>query len=479
MPDRKSFVLFQGLILPVGAILSAFMVLGNYGRLLGDDYCSIYIGGRLGLFRSVWYWYINWHGGFSASVMDWFLSATGAQFLRYDVFLFLFAWLIILFFVFKKVLSIVTTAKIIFLVPLVFASLQIVVILLMSPDLSQSLFWWGGVRAYLSPLIWNALYVLLFLEFIRWTPDRIHFIIWCSVSFLLSFISGGFSEVFTPVQVVAFVGASFISWWMGGFKFKDRVFAFLVAGLVGACLSLIVMVLAPGNANRQEYFSASPGVIDILTIGIKGYFDFLRSVFAAPALAAGLICLTLGAFWAGMNFIQTNHVASSQNLQWAFAAFGAGFILVFGCFLPSAYGISDVPPPRTLIIPSYFLATGFLAFGFLTGRFFSSRSINSSAFSMTLVILCWLMILPSSAHLFKYIADVREEHVSFAEKWDRMDSQVKTASEAGESQVLIPSMANWAGVEFPNDNPKYWPNICYSKYYGINVLSFPLDSSQE
>ena len=46
MPDRKSFVLFQGLILPVGAILSAFMVLGNYGRLLGDDYCSIYIGWR-------------------------------------------------------------------------------------------------------------------------------------------------------------------------------------------------------------------------------------------------------------------------------------------------------------------------------------------------------------------------------------------------------------------------------------------------
>ena len=34
-------------------------------------------------------------------------------------------------------------------------------------------------------------------------------------------------------------------------------------------------------------------------------------------------------------------------------------------------------------------------------------------------------------------------------------------------------MANWAGVEFSNDNPKYWPNICYSKYYGINVLSFP------
>ena len=224
--------------------------------------------------------------------------------------------------------------------------------------------------------------------------------------------------MFTPVQVVAFVRASFISWWMGGFRIKVD-FCIPCCWLGGACLSLIVMVLAPGNANRQEYFSASPGVIDILTIGIKGYFDFLRSVFAAPALAAGLICLTLGAFWAGMNFIQTNHVASSQNLQWAFAAFRAGFILVFGCFLPSAYGISDVRPPRTLIIPSYFLATGFLAFGFLTGRiFFLHVSINSSAFSMTLVILCWLMVNFPHPHIYlrSFRRCSRRERVSFCRK---------------------------------------------------------------
>jgi hypothetical protein len=54
-----------------------------------------------------------------------------------------------------------------------------------------------------------------------------------------------------------------------------------------------------------------------------------------------------------------------------------------------------------------------------------------------------------------------------------MDAQITRAKAAGEQQVIIPIMTNWAGLDNPNDNPKFWLNYCYSKYYGINVLTPP------
>ena len=41
----------------------------------------------------------------------------------------------------------------------------------------------------------------------------------------------------------------------------------------------------------------------------------------------------------------------------------------------------------------------------------------------------------------------------------------------GADQILIEPMDNWAGLNEPNDNPKFWVNVCYRQYYGIEVLA--------
>jgi hypothetical protein len=67
----------------------------------------------------------------------------------------------------------------------------------------------------------------------------------------------------------------------------------------------------------------------------------------------------------------------------------------------------------------------------------------------------------------------RQKYLDYAVLWDRMNAQVIQAKTAGKTSVMIPTMANWAGLDSPNDNPKFWLNFCYSKYYDINVLAPP------
>jgi len=473
--NRLEYLLIRGLILPVSAMIAAYIILGGYNRLLADDYCSLYFAERLGLLRSIWYWYLNWHGGFSASAFDWLLSVVGPYSLRYSVFFFLSVWLCILFLLFRRIFSVVFDEDKRSFTDVLLSLLLISVVLLISPDLSQSLFWWGGVRAYLFPLILFTLYILLFLKFFQSNPTSTGFIGWCLVSFALSFVNGGFSEVFTPVQVVIFICITFLGWWVGKFEFRNRVFQFLLAGAAGSCLALIVMVLAPGNANRQEYFSATPGLFDIFAISIKGYSSFLWSVMSTPALLSGILCLTVAAFYVGTGFTPTPKAGDHKDLQWACIALGIGCILAFGCFIPPAYGISDVAPARTLIIPSFFFVAGVFAFGLFLGRYTSIGFLKDKRLSVVLVALCWVTILLPFKSVYTYFVVAHKEHVSFAEKWDRVDSQIRLSIKNEDQDIHIPSMKNWAGLEYPNDNPKYWPNVCFSIYYKINVLAPPLE----
>ena len=93
--------------------------------------------------------------------------------------------------------------------------------------------------------------------------------------------------------------------------------------------------------------------------------------------------------------------------------------------------------------------------------------------SSLLVIACGLIIF-SSNEAFQELNSMRVDHISFAQQWDQVDLKIRNAQTAGLQEVSIPSMRNWADVPYPNDNPRYWPNICYSKFYDININAPPL-----
>src|ERR1051325_2197920 len=272
---RWDIIAIVGLLLPPSIVIGLYMYSGSFNRMLGDDYCAIHIGRRLGLLRSVWYWYRSWHGGFSASMADWLLSFLGPKALPFQTIIFLSAWIVFATIAANNVLHFRGYSYSNLFVALLLAIFLVSTTLSISPDLPQSLFWWGGARGYLTPPILFMLYLALYFFFLTLPLTDAKKILGLIISFGLAFFIGGFSETFTPVMVVLFAALVGIHLLARSFSAKDPSLLFLIVGFLGALLALFVMVLAPGNTIRQAFFPASPDILTVLRISFTGYLAFL------------------------------------------------------------------------------------------------------------------------------------------------------------------------------------------------------------
>lgn len=468
MFDRLNRLINRVMYIPILAVICAYIYLGTFNRLLADDYCVVYYGERLGLFRSIWYWYITWHGAYSASTLDWVLSAMGKDILPWTTLFYLGALISTSSGVVNLAAFRTRTLYFSVEVSLLLGMLLAFMILVAAPSIPQSLIWWSGARGYFAPLVGIMLYFLIYFHFSarEWLSRQKTF--WYFISFMVVFLSGGFAEVYTPVQFILFWGIVVWGWRWSKIPKKDLYF--LCAGAVGASISLVVMVLAPGNALRQEFFPINPDILTIVEISIRSYLGFLWStLFTGPSATAVWGGLLLSGWLGAVNKdLIRKHILSPFI---ALVILVVGVVLAFGSFIPSVYGTAEPPPPRTLIVSIFFLFCGILAFGFLIGGWLGNTGQKGYTVIKVMIILAVPLVIYSSITELSVVLSIRDTYVAFAEKWDAVDMQIKDAVNAGQAEVVIPPMINWANLEYPTDNRRYWPNKCYTRYYGIQILS--------
>ena len=145
--------------------------------------------------------------------------------------------------------------------------------------------------------------------------------------------------------------------------------------------------------------------------------------------------------------------------------------------LPSAYALAEMPAARTYIVPTYFLVFGILYSGLLLGESVSHARLLSSPYGQPiLMMVITVVLLFSTITNGKALYDDRERYIKFAQLWDQTDSFIiPQAKLNGDRSVMIPAMDNWAGIERPTPSKKYWPNVCYSLYYRIQIYGPPYD----
>ncbi len=234
--------------------------LGSFSRFLGDDYCSAFWANRFGVIRATWYWYITWSGRYSASALDSIFGILGPKIVPFVTPSVIVIWLI----------TIGLTVNII--IPLrknkvfstsLLATGVLFLTLNFTPTVQQSLYWGQGMRSVVPPLILGTAYSGIF--FALKNTKRISRktqALWYLLSFLLAFGTGGFSETYCAVQLVAF-GFSFVVLTIYyHHPIKSFESSFLIFGLLGAVLSFIVVILAPGNVFRAAYYPPPPYFLD-------------------------------------------------------------------------------------------------------------------------------------------------------------------------------------------------------------------------
>ncbi len=450
--------------------LAGLAYLGGYTRFMADDYCSAYYAVRFGLLRSIWYWYINWSGRYTAFAFDWLIltKALGPYGAHLVPPIAIATWLIATSAAVYISLKAIAPRSAIMCVAIAISASYVLAVIVLSPDIAQSYFWLNGMRSYSLPLVVMSIYAFLFV----WLVPRLKSVgairLTCVIAFGMTFANGGFSETMAALQPVMLIFITGLQWLSNDRK-TDAAFKILAAATLGALLSMIIVALAPGNVLRKAQLPPSPGLIKWMEISIGAYLSFLQDILISPQKITALLGAILVSAWAG-----TDYKNQFRLRLWTVPAqIVGGLILSFICVPPAVYGYAAPPPPRTLSIAAFALVAFWMVASFLIGSLLARTSRSSVRMVVILIILATVLIGVSSVLTMIYVNQNRGDYIAFAQKWDAVDAQILRARAAHQPSVNIPAMGNWAALDRPNDHPKFWATACYSEYYRIQVYGPP------
>lgn len=453
-------------LIPLIAVLFLHANLGSYTRFIADDFCAAHLGQRLGLLRYIWFWYRTWGGQFAALTADMVLAWSGTRGLWYVVGAALAIWSFGFVTLIYKLLPSSQAQRERFLTALTLGVTIVFTILLLTPYVPQAFYLFSAFRTHTLPLILFTVYVLGYVYFRSMPATRQMHWFFHGMSFLFALFNAGFSKSFTVLLILFFPLLAALEW--GWFKTERRNqhVRFLLAGLAGALLAMLIMFLAPGNANRQQAFHQPSGLLEILSISISGYLAFLRQFFLAPEKICGLLGALLLFFTAGA---VTPVKRKPQSVE-IIALFALGLLFPFASFPPAAYGMGDFLPERAQTIPIFFLLILILPASFLSGN---RWAVSSRAFPAA--VLAAVLLISSASVNIQQLIESRHIFIEYAERMDKVEQQVLAAKQNGATVFYVPRLGNWARTFDPTDNPKFFTTACISMYYDIQILGPSID----
>ena len=446
------------------APLALHAYLGSFSRFLGDDYCSAFWASRFGVMRATWYWYITWSGRYSASALDSIFGILGPKFVPFVTPSVIAIWLISIGLSVNKIIPFRKNKVII---TSLFATGVLFLTLNFTPNIQQSLYWGQGMRSVVPPLIIGTAYFGMFfvLKNIKQLNRKAQ-ILWCLLFFLLAFGIGGFSETYSVVQLVAF-GFSLVTLTLFfRYPFKSFAVSLLFFSLLGALLSFIAIIIAPGNAFRAANYPPPANISGILEISSKSLLVYLENLFSSIESITGFLgILFLSAL---IGFKNANAQNARQNLSVVLAG---GSLLIISCFPPAAYAMSDTPPGRTLIIATYMLAMLVVFGGYYIGCYISLKKDNTPRYLyFTVNLLFFISLFVSSFIVSNDLYTSRHIYIDYAAAWDKTHNTLVLLKNDAKDVIIPGVIDEWSGVLRMADNPRFYVNTCASQYYGFNSI---------
>lgn len=458
--NHNNLLPWLAILVPVTVVLAFHAYLGSYTRFIADDYCSAYLGRRLGILRYIWFWYLNWGGRFSAIAADMLLAWLQPQGIGFVTATALIVWsagltITIYYLIFHRQHTLLR-----WLISLTLGLIVIFVIILLTPNPPQSFYWYSAFRTHTLPIIVFTLYTAAYSCFRSYQVHKATRLVWLISSFALAFFNAGFSEAFTVMQIIILTVSAGLEKTTKTDTHQANI-KFLLAGLAGAALALLIMLTAPGNANRQEAFHQPSGLPEIISISIDGYLSLWNTFFTSPEKMIALLGAALGFFSAGTQCKTPRKPSTAQIM----GAILLGWLLPLASFLPAAYGIGDALPERAHPIPIFFITAALSIAAFQFGTRYTGRDRSKWT-----TILSAIMLLISAIMTLQQISPSRHIFIEYAERMDRVEQDILTARQNGRQVIHIPQLRNWAGTFDPTDNPKFFSTACISLYYDIQVI---------
>ncbi len=303
-------------------------------------------------------------------------------------------------------------------------------------EVGQVNFWLDGACNYLWAVFFGLLFLLPYLDSLLY-QKKLHPLLLLP-HFAVSVLLGGY---LAPLSV-GFLFIAGILFLIDLFYFKNKRVLLLIPSLLGACVGLAMMALAPAESvNKLSEFS---------------FLKLLEIFGIALFVMARLFPLILLSF-ALFKRARSEHADKRLLITVLVLASGA-LVSNFIMLLASNY-------PMRCGTPCIFLTVFVTALLYATvkNRTFGKKTQN--CFKLFVVAIGLAVLLG--------IADTANTYVVLTEN----EAIVQTALENGETHVELKTPTPltkynplWRLIYLDSENPDHWPNFYVAKYYGLQSV---------
>ena len=486
---KRLYICLSIIALTFMAALASYIYIGFFTRYWYDDFCTAGTLRQEGFFNSQIYWYTNWSGRFSYHIIVNIAELIGPQIVTVLPLLAVFTWCVCTTWTIYQIFSafrlpFASFSSFVLALAVIFSTLN------STPDIVQSLYWQTGMLTYLAPIILLTVWIGLLVFISRNQSKGFIFRLFLLIGFILCFVAGGLSETYGILQLgilsIILLTAGLICFF-GGVKRINSTF--ILVGFLGAILAFSIVFIAPGNKDRQAVLPEPPSKISVVKSSFLYTLNFAER-HSRRSRGVALLSLIFPVWLAlilrkekpdGEIYSAFSDLKIKQALIIIALCIFIGFFLMFICFVPAFYALSETLPLRAQILPKFVLVTFMMSAGFI----FTQAFLNSYAdyhklkfwtltgASAALIVLLLLVPLFSARKTFA----LGKEASVYAEKWDEIEREMSAAKSSGVNDVIIPNInadefkLGFGRAEMlPTSNPKEGQNMCVAKYFGFNSV---------
>ena len=229
-----------------------FAYLGQFSRMMSDDYCTIAVGQELGAWDGMLYWYNSWTGSYARLFLMGALAQLDTLLPRMTPTLIIVLWLVGLYWLISQGLAYLRIGKSRGALAVTISAFIIAAAVnaFYSP---QSFYWYSASITYILPLALLTIYMALAV----WTAQRLRKNLLSLLGLIaggtLCFLSAGIVEVFVTFQLTFLAVCLLMSLAFSRPPVRRSFVLVFAVGWLATLGSLVVQLNSPGVANRMAF----------------------------------------------------------------------------------------------------------------------------------------------------------------------------------------------------------------------------------
>jgi hypothetical protein len=473
----KQYKLLWSLIFLAFIGIGVHLATTIFSRMALDDYCMAASAEQYGAVGNTVLYYYSWTGPFTnVFIRSLLVNIFDTQIYWLFPIVLYVSWFCLTYWCLLPLLRSLGFQKI-SIVALTITTFSTLMFMTTVPS-QDGLYWYSVMVPYLLSGVCLTVYfgVMLRIKNLLSVP------LIAVASFTVGFLVAGFSESHTTFQITLSMLLWLVVWFSPALPNRRMWLWGLGALCVGSGFSLIITLMGPGLAIRQQ-FRPVPIVWSesfLLTIS-----KTLELIFA-PYFIGIFLAIVLVSVWL---FRYLNEGQQPIALASALKILGIsllGFAMcVFATCFPIILGSAGVPPRAVLLLHWVYLLLA-MFWGYILSRVLVKIKVTSStANTITLVLAVSLLGMFAKVGGNSLIKAVDLPlYQQNAEEWDTRHVELHQAVANGAKVIDAPLSTQvfggriWGG-DLPPDSIDYgWVTACMTRFYQLELLTLNTDSDE-